>query len=86
MQKITFEQAKKIIADEFDKDNYLYEAYAGSIAKLLFIEQILNKGKIDFSKEEKRREIGRKIMRQIFFVDKELLQELGAKDESDLRR
>ena len=86
MQKITFEQAKKIIADEFDKDNYLYEAYAGSIAKLLFIEQILNKGKIDFSKEEKRREIGRKIMRQIFFVDKELLQELEAKDESDLRR
>ena len=76
MQKITFEQAKKIIADEFDKDNYLYEAYAGSIAKLLFIEQVLNKGKIDFSKEEKRREIGRKIMRQIFFVNKELLEEL----------
>ena len=61
MQKITFEQAKKIIADEFDKDNYLYEAYAGSIAKLLFIEQILNKGKIDFSKEEKRREIDAKL-------------------------
>ena len=81
MQKITFEQAKKIIADEFDKDNYLYEAYAGSIAKLLFIEQILNKGKIDFSKEEKRREIGRKIMRQIFFVNKELIEELEAKDE-----
>ena len=79
MQKITFEQAKKIIADEFDKDNYLYEAYAGSIAKLLFIEQILNKGKIDFSKEEKRREIGRKIMRQIFFVNKELLEKLDAK-------
>ena len=82
MQKITFEQAKKIIADEFDKDNYLYEAYAGSIAKLLFIEQILNKGKIDFSKEEKRREIGRKIMRQIFFVNKELLEELNAKKEA----
>ena len=79
MQKITFEQAKKIIADEFDKDNYLYEAYAGSIAKLLFIEQVLNKGKIDFSKEEKRREIGRKIMRQIFFVNKELLEKLDAK-------
>ena len=79
MQKITFEQARKIIADEFDKDNYLYEAYAGSIAKLLFIEQILNKGKIDFSKEEKRREIGRKIMRQIFFVNKELLEKLDAK-------
>ena len=76
MQKITFEQAKKIMADEFDKDNYLYEAYAGSIAKLLFIEQVLNKGKIDFSKEEKRREIGRKIMRQIFFVNKELLEKL----------
>ena len=83
MQKITFEQAKKIMADEFDKDNYLYEAYAGSIAKLLFIEQILNKGKIDFSKEEKRREIGRKIMRQIFFVNKELIEELEAKDERD---
>ena len=81
MRKITFEQAKKIIADEFDKDNYLYEAYAGSIAKLLFIEQVLNKGKIDFSKEEKRREIGRKIMRQIFFVNKELLEELDAKKE-----
>ena len=81
MQKITFEQAKKIIADEFDKDNYLYEAYAGSIAKLLFIEQVLNKGKIDFSKEEKRREIGRKIMRQIFFVNKELLEKLDAKKE-----
>ena len=76
MQKITFEQAKKIIADEFDKDNYLYEAYAGSIAKLLFIEQVLNKGKIDFSKEEKRREIGCKIMRQIFFINKELLEKL----------
>ena len=81
MQKITFEQAKKIIADEFDKDNYLYEAYAGSIAKLLFIEQILNKGKIDFSKEEKRWEIGRKIMRQIFFVNKELLEKLDAKQD-----
>ena len=81
MQKITFEQAKKIMADEFDKDNYLYEAYAGSIAKLLFIEQILNKGKIDFSKEEKRREIGRKIMRQIFFVNKELLEKLDAKED-----
>ena len=81
MQKITFEQAKKIIADEFDKDNYLYEAYVGSIAKLLFIEQILNKGKIDFSKEEKRWEIGRKIMRQIFFVNKELLEKLDAKQD-----
>ena len=81
MQKITFEQAKKIIADEFDKDNYLYEAYAGSIAKLLFIEQVLNKGKIDFSKEEKRWEIGRKIIRQIFFVNKELLEKLDAKED-----
>ena len=67
MKKITFEQARKVMADEFNKDNYLFEAYVGSIAKLLFV---LNMGKIDFSKEEKRREIGRKIMRRIFSLDK----------------
>ena len=66
-QKITFEQARKVMADEFNKDNYLFEAYVGSIAKLLFV---LNREKIDFSKEEKRREIGRKIMRRIFSLDK----------------